>query len=1120
MTVCGPTASLERELCEKDLAFDVEKGPKDTAPVGSKSRCPRMVVKVSGHQVKCLLDSGSNITCISELCYQKMIKITYVRTLPITNLFISGAFGKKSQRVKKQTLITLEMGPIDIDTVLVVVQDLSHEIIIGSDWLSVNNAIIDYDNKQFRVKGQIIPGVSFTEDIPLCYNSVKSIIINELPMTVERYPPTHENDANGFLEAGDSACSFSRPSEEFSKQIEDSLQKVTILNAAEKIRLRELIEEFHDIFSDDPGCMRNYEYEIKLTDPNPNIRSTYPIPIAQTDQVDDAIVRMLRQKIIERAKSSFCNPIRVIVKKNKKIRLCLDAQKMNRYIQADQESPPLIEEVIQDHEGAMFFTSTDFTEGYYQIKLSVNSRKYTAFMIKGVLYQFCRVPFGIKVAGCVFMRALRLLFDNRIFSKFLTLFVDDALIKSRTFDEHLEHLRLFWEKIREAGLTLKLEKTLFCREEIPFLGFILSKNGVSPDPERVEAIMKLPEPRNHKELQSFVGMCTYYRRFYDRFAQFIDPLRNLLSSKNKFEWTTAESQAFVDLKNKLSEYILLSHYRRDVPFCIQTDGSKQAISAVLFQFGDDGKQNIIAVVSRCLTSYERNYTATEVELLAIIYAVIKLRRYLLGKTFKIITDHKALIFLLKTTYYTSRLMRWILVLQNYDYKIVHCKGEDNVMADYFSRISPNNVEIDASDFPVNDSVTCDSPIRLIAAVKTLDLWIPELRHISILQRDDRDLMKLRENITEKNLVGYQVANDIIFSKKRGANKWCIVIPGKIQNKLIQEAHERFGHIGVYKTFSLLNTYFWWKGMRKMVKKYVTCCDLCQRIKHPNKNMTGAYLQVAATRPNELVAVDFYGPLPRSTGGVEYILVVLDVFSRLVTLYPLKKATATASVNRMREYFEKIGKPSRVLSDHGTQYTSGAWRAFLAENNVDAVYCSIRHPQSNPSERVMRELGKLFRAYCSERHTAWATHIKHMNVMLNATTHCVTGYTPYELHFGKSPVSKIKSLISFPPETRDPQEIKVELANKRTRKAHEQRKHRQRPSNIPPLKVDSLVLVRVPKQSSALEKKIAKFFHIYYGPYRVGRIFNDNAYELVDVDRPREVIGHYNRTDLKIYRQSN
>ena len=914
-----------------------------------------------------------------------------------------------------------------------------------------------------------------------------------------------------FLEAGDSQGSFTTQSDAFQDEVHKKIQALEHLEKNEKNQLLNLVLEFQDVFSDEPGCLRNYTCKLDVKDPNPKIRQTYPIPIHYREAVDREIENMLEMGIIERATSPYLNPIRITVKANGKIRLCLDARQLNKYLEADQEAPPLIDEIIQDHAGMKFFTTTDLSYGYNHIMLDHESRKYTAFSINGRVYQYCRLPFGIKISGSRFIAALNIKIPWW-FRKFLKWYIDDMIARSRNFLEHLKHLKLFFELLRELGLKIKLSKTRFAQLEVPFVGFLISDKGVRPDPERIQAILSIPEPRTFKELQSLIGAFTYYRRFHEKYAYMLDEFRDIMSPKVVFKWSKKHHIAFEQLREQFSKEVLLSHYRIDKPFYLQTDGSKKGISGILYQTDKEGKRLIIGIVSRCLTKYEQNYTATEIELLAVVYSSMKLKMYLKGKPFYIISDHESLQFLLKMSYYTSRLLRWSLILQSFPYEIKHCKGKENILADYFSRINENEMY----DFPVNNNVFCDAPIRIIAKIQAVDLWIPELRHISRHQKQDNAIRILleTENLNKKS--NFLINHDILFYKATRENKWRIVVPSNLQNKLVSEAHEQFGHVGVHKTFSVLSGYFWWKNMRQMVKNHVAQCDLCQRVKYPNWYTHGPFLPVEATRPNQLVACDYFGPLPRSTGRVEYILVVFDVFSRLVTLYPIKKARTVPTINRMRQYIAEIGKPSRLLCDNGTQFQSDKWLDFLKEEGIEVIHCSKRHPASNPSERTMRELGRFFRSYCNEQHTLWAKYINFVNSCLNLTTHSTSGYTPYELHYGKSPKSKIKSLIRFPSEVQESHDIMIELANDRTRKAFRRRAKYQKTCKTPKFKIDDLVLLRVPHQSNALQKQIKKFFHLYYGPYRINKCFNDNAYELVEKENHKKIIGHYNRCDLKMY----
>lgn len=257
-------------------------------------------------------------------------------------------------------------------------------------------------------------------------------------------------------------------------------------------------------------------------------------------------------------------------------------------------------------------------------------------------------------------------------------------------------------------------------------------------------------------------------------------------------------------------------------------------------------------------------------------------------------------------------------------------------------------------------------------------------------------------------------------------------------------------------------------MHKETKKAIGHCDLCQRTKH--NNMAGEYQAIIPASPHQLVTVDLYGPLPRSKERMQYLLVVLDAFSKYVPLYPIKKATANTCTRKIiNEYITKYGKPHTILSDHGTQFTSGVWKKQLQEEGIRIRYSSIRHPQSNPTERIMRKLGRMLRTYCNKKHTAWANYIDKMEQILNVTTHHSTGFVPYELHFGKDPAFKVREIIKYPETDKISGNIKIELAATNMKKNAEKRKKDQKSVNKIKFKIGDQVLLRVPHMSSAIKQ---------------------------------------------------
>lgn len=287
----------------------------------------------------------------------------------------------------------------------------------------------------------------------------------------------------------------------------------------------------------------------------------------------------------------------------------------------------------------------------------------------------------------------------------------------------------------------------------------------------------------------------------------------------------------------------------------------------------------------------------------------------------------------------------------------------------------------------------------------------------------------------------------------------------------------------------------------------------------NISMEGEYQFISSSGPNDLVTVDYYGPLPRARGGVQYIFVMLDAFTKYVTLYTLKNATTRMTIKKIFEHFvPKFGKPRRILSDHGTQFTSSLWKNELEKQGIQVLYSSIRHPQSNPTERVMREIGRLFRTLSSSRHSKWAEFVPKIEQILNITVHQSTGFSPSELHLGTPIREEIHKVIKFPTNENRPHEYLITLARENMLKNYERRKSQQKKITRIILEEGDLVLLRVRHLSNALDKVIKKFFHLFEGPYRIQRRIGENAFLLVDKDNHDKEIGVYNRLNLRKYHQ--
>ena len=912
-----------------------------------------------------------------------------------------------------------------------------------------------------------------------------------------------------------------KETDSFLDDIRSCASGLTSLSDGERKAFVELMSNFRKLFSPKVESAKTEPYKIKIKENKMIVRKTYPIPFTYRESVDKAIEDMLRAGIIEKSHSSYCNPLRIVVKNDKSVRVCLDARYINEIIEAEHESPPLINELMQKFYGVSYMSLTDLATGYWQIPLHESSRGYTAFLHNSKMYQFCRIPFGLKTAGSAFIRALNMALGNQ-FEKILTVYIDDLLIAtSGSIHDHLEKINSVFSILQEKNFTLKLDKSIFCQTKVNFLGYELSIEGVKPIPDRLEFIKKFSKPENKVQLQRFIGVCTYYRQFTVRHSNLLEPFRDLLKEKKIWIWTDDHDQAFENMKQAFVDCIKLNHFIPGARYKLQTDASNYGISGILYQHDRDNNHRIVSLVSRCLNAAELNYTTTEKELLAIVYSVVKLRTYLIGAGFDIITDHKALTFLNSTAYLNARLIRWSIILQQYDFTVSHCTGKDNIVADFFSRNPEGKFETIQPNNHLSIDVLCEDSHESGAAINNLDLGkdlCESFESLEKLQSQDHHINKIIKRVKEDNsLQMFTFYKNILFRKNKYEDSWQVVIPEIITRQLIDCVHSKLGHPGVYKTTMYLRQHYYWKSMNRDIKQFVLSCDLCQRVKNPNIQMECQYNFVNSQEPNDLIAVDFYGPLPRSSGGVEYIFVVLDVFTKYVKLYPIKRATTEIVLKKLFDlYMAEMGKPKRVLSDHGTQFTSPIWEGELRKAGIRVIHSSIRHPKSNPVERVMKELGRMFRTLCSDKHTRWAKCVSDIEYFLNITTHFSTGFTPFELHFGIRPTDQIRSIIDFPEEKDLIKDVKIVLAKEKLNSNFKRRIKAKKHFSRVVLREGDWVLLRIPKQSSKFDKVTHKFFHIFFGPYQIIKDFKNNSYELADVNNPLKCIGVHNHSNLKKY----
>lgn len=464
--------------------------------------------------------------------------------------------------------------------------------------------------------------------------------------------------------------------------------KLSHIEESYKTPLERIIYSYNDIFTlpGDPLPYTNvttHKIEVKNEKPI-NIRSYRP-PECHKQEVRRQISEMLKDKVIKESNSPWNSPIWVVGKNSgkdapKKWRVVIDFRKLNERTDQDAYPLPVIEDILNQLGNAKFFSAFDLSWGFWQIKLHPDSTKYTAFSTPDGHFEFLRMPFGLKNGPPTFQRMMDTAFRGLI-GKICFVYMDDIVVFGSTIEEHNQNCAILFERLRAVGLKLKPEKCKFLRPELEYLGHVISSEGVSPNPEKLSAVQDFRRPSNVKEVQSFLGLCGYYRKFIKNFATVAHPLYRLTRKNVPFIWSDICEEAFQALKRYMCSPPVLKQPNLEKTFILTTDASNVGLGAILSQEGHP-----CCYIFRRLNKHEVYYSTSEKEMLAVVWSVKRLRQYLLGRKFIIQSDHQALKYLISVKDPSSRLLKWRLRLEGYEYQIEYKKGCENQAADALSRI--------------------------------------------------------------------------------------------------------------------------------------------------------------------------------------------------------------------------------------------------------------------------------------------------------------------------------------------------------------------------------------------------------------------------------------------------
>lgn len=692
-----------------------------------------------------------------------------------------------------------------------------------------------------------------------------------------------------------------------------------------------------------PDCFRglgHFPGKQKLTlqsDSKPVIHAPRRAPIQLHDAIKKELNRMITLGVLRPVNqpTDWVSSITYVHKPDGSLRICLDPKDLNKCLKRAQQHVPTMEELAHRFSKAKVFSKLDAKSGYWAIELEEESQLLTTFNSPFGRFCFRRLPFGLKVSGDVFNAAMQKILDglNGVISIHddVTVFGEGDTIEEATLD-HDNNLRKLMERARENHVVFNFEKTTILKPEIVFFGNIYGHDGVRPDPTKVQAITDLKPPTNVKELQGFLGMCTYLAPYISNLSEKTAHLRILLKQENEFQWNSEQDRAFCDIKQDICNAGKLAYFDPNKSTVIKVDASQQALGAALTQ---DGKP--IAYASKSLTETESRYANIERELLACVFGAERFHTYLYGKKFLIESDHKPLEMISKKNIAAApaRLQRMLLRLQRYDYDISYVPGKEMTLADSLSRLPKDKK---------------DAEINLDVKVCYVQFSTPKLRELCTETEKDTELSMLKRQIVNgfpdtRREIPSEIRSYWSFRDQLSVDNGLvvkgeqIVIPTSLRAQYLDRIHE--AHQGINRCQQRARNSVYWPGINSDIDNIVKKCLICQTYQKSQAKET--LLPLLPDMPN--VPWHTLGSDMFEVDGKWYI-VISDYHSKFPIVEQMTSLTSRATAAFARKIFSLFGIPNTIISDNGGAYIGAEFKEMIEELGIVHITSSPKHAKSH------------------------------------------------------------------------------------------------------------------------------------------------------------------------------
>ena len=699
-------------------------------------------------------------------------------------------------------------------------------------------------------------------------------------------------------------------------------------------------EKYPRLFEDSLGKLEGYKATIRLKQGAvPKFCKAASVPYAIKEELGRMIQKQEKLGVWEKVDySEWASRTVNIRKPDNSLRICGDYKTtINPVMEVDQYPLPTPEDLFAKLSGGVMFTVIDLSHAYEQVELTEDSKMLMVLNTHMGLYKVNRLTYGPSCAVAIFQNIMEGLIGN---VPHTGIYLDDVIITGKTQEEHDQNVNEVLKRLNDANLRLKLQKCSFGKDEVQYLGFKVSAEGIAPLTDKLRALVEAPAPENESELRSLLGMVQYYSRFLPNLSSELEPLHELLRTPTEWSWKSRQNTAFKNIKSLLLKAPVLAHYDVTKPLAVSCDASPYGLGAVLSHITDDGVDQPIAFASRKLAPAERNYSQLDKEGLAVVFAMKKFHKYISGRPVTVFTDHKPLLGLLGEgkaipQHASPRVQRWAITLAGYDYKLVYKKGSLNGNADCLSRlplpVAPSTVPIPPEIHRVVQQVDATLSLVQIRAWTQKDPVLSRVYEYVMTgwpaHCDDEDLQPYFNRRSE-------------ISVEDGVLMWGVrvIIPRPGREAVLQELHEV--HPGVTCMKALARSCVYWPGIDQQIEDQVKNCTPCQ-VNRKEPAAAPLHPWEWPAHPWFRVHADYAGPFMG-----KMFLILVDAHSKWIECHVMSSSSTEATIEKMEQSFATLGLPVYLVTDNGSCFTSSEFQSFMKANGIHHITSAPYHPASN------------------------------------------------------------------------------------------------------------------------------------------------------------------------------